>query len=100
MLAYFIAQHTYQCRSLNDSLTSPLFDKKSETYLLTKLRLVTHCGQKRQQTFAKKILITAFPKHFQPHHVKTLFKSMSLSSILKLASSWEKTGTRASPKIA
>ena len=87
---YFIAQHTYQCRSLSDSLTSPLFDQKSEIYLLTKLRLATHCGQKRQQTLAEKNLVSAFPKYFQSHHVKTLFKSMSLSSILKLASSWEK----------
>ena len=87
---YFIAQHAYQCRNLNESLASPLFDQKGETYLLSKLRLATHCDQKKQQALAEKRLVTAFPKYFSKTHIKKLFKSSSVSSILKLAALWEK----------
>ena len=81
---YFIAQHAYQCRSLNESLASPLFDQQSETYLLAKLRLATHCDQKKQQALAEKNLVSVFPRYFSKTQIKRIFKSSSVSSILKL----------------
>ncbi len=87
---YFIAQHAPKCRSLRESLNSTNLNQQSEAYLLAKLRLALHCDKQSQQTQAQKTLVTAFPKYFSAHHVKSLFKSESPAFILELAKSWEK----------